>query len=239
MAVFVCLRARELGTLRSVRALSVSWPALLDEQQAATRVQDLYADIRQLTKLTQLNLYGVRPLGLQLLAASLQQLFLGMHAGAGTALNLMHLTALTALSIETPVTNQEDNNTPLQLPSGVSSLGLYGSIRLLGPHMPLHVHVVDASCTNGLLILQDLRSQQQPWRLELWVSSPLSDRFAAEAGAALSACTSLTELVVQDGSQEGSLPWARHVAALTGLRELEPYVGGWCPLGSCKRVAAH
>lgn len=113
-----------LGTLRSVRALSVSWTGRLDEQQAATPFQDLCAGIGQLNELTELTLsVAVWPLGLQLLPASLQQLSLGMHAAAGTAQqDLTHLTALTGLSILHLGISQEDSITPVRLPNGVSSL---------------------------------------------------------------------------------------------------------------------
>jgi hypothetical protein len=84
--------------------------------------------------------------------------------------------------------------------------------------MPLHVKLEEVTCTNNLLILQDLRSQQQPWSMQL--RAPSHTAFDAAAAAALSACTSLTALVLQDGAPN-SLPWSRHVAALTGLRELQ------------------
>jgi hypothetical protein len=88
--------------------------------------------------------------------------------------------------------------------------------------MPLHVKLAEVLSTSDLLILQDLSAQQQPWSLEL--RALWHTEFDSEAGAALSACTSLTALVLKDGLEEDdpdSLPWSRHVAALTGLRHLE------------------
>jgi hypothetical protein len=84
--------------------------------------------------------------------------------------------------------------------------------------MPLHVKLEEVTCTNELLVLQDLRCQRQPWSLELHATR--HSAFDAAAGAALSACTSLTALVLRDGGRD-SLPWSRYVAALTGLRRLE------------------
>jgi hypothetical protein len=211
-----------LGTLRSLRELTVSWTALKDEQQAARRFQDFCAGIGQLTQLTSLVLGPVHPAGLQLLPASLQRLALMEQAAATAAaavaaraqLDLTHLTALTTLHIMCT-----DNVTAVQLPAGVSCLDvLTGSIRLTGPHMALRVKLASVTRTSDLLILQDLSTQQQPWRLEL--RAPSHTAFDAAAAAALSACTSLTALVLQDGAPN-SMPWSQHVAALTGLRELE------------------
>jgi hypothetical protein len=207
-----------LGTLQSVRALSFYWTGLPQaDAQTSRRFQDLSAGIGQLTKLTKLDLHAVQLVGLQLLPASLQELSLRAKAAAGAQLDLTHLTALTALSIG--LVGAEEAVTAVQLPAGVASLYFEGSVRLTGPHMPTHVKTSSWYPASELLILQDLRSQQQPWSMELCMCD-FSGGSAPEAGAALSACTSLTALVLPDDVPD-CLPWSRHVAALTGLRRLD------------------
>jgi hypothetical protein len=154
-------------------------------------------------------------------AAGIAALHNGAQGSAADGVrDLRHLTALQVLTIKP--TQHSGNPIPFKLPGHLRSLQVCNcDVWLLGPHMPEHVDLT-FSHTSHLNVLQDLseqqQQQQQPWSLELRAGDHSAVALERGAGAALAACTSLTALVIEP---LGSLPWARHVAALSNLRRLE------------------